>query len=373
MTRFHRKATTNSTAFSRCMRTLFYMSCIVVAGCATPQPPPTAPKLTPTLAHQSLLSGQLMAVAYSGYREGQHPDIGGGAVNPSREQILDDLERLSRHGFQLIRVYDSGVNAETILNLIKEHDLPIKVLLGIWLNAEVSNHDGCPWLSDPIPTAVLEANRTKNKQEVAKGVALANQFHDQVIAVNVGNEALVDWNDHMVSVESVITYVREVKASIQQPVTVADNYVWWIKHGKGLAEVVDFIGVHSYPVWESKSIEEAINYTEANISAVRAAHPDKRLAILEAGWATTAEEFGGRAGEAQQARYFSELRGWAHSNQTTVFFFEAFDEPWKGDPNNPLGAEKHWGLFKVDRSPKAVVIEHLPEIETKPRHTHSAP
>ena len=66
----------------------------------------------------------------------------------------------------------------------------------------------------------------------------------------------------------------------------------------------------------------------------------------------SANEFGDRAGEAQQARYYDELAGWARENDTTVFFFEAFDEPWKGDPNNPLGAEKHWGLFNVDRTPK---------------------
>ena len=30
----------------------------------------------------------------------------------------------------------------------------------------------------------------------------------------------------------------------------------------------------------------------------------------------------------------------------------AFDEPWKGDPDNPLNAEKYWGLFNVDRTPK---------------------
>ncbi len=37
-------------------------------------------------------------------------------------------------------------------------------------------------------------------------------------------EALADWNDHMVSINNVINYVREVKQSISQPVTVADNY-----------------------------------------------------------------------------------------------------------------------------------------------------
>ena len=31
------------------------------------------------------------AICYSGYREGQHPDRGDGAVNPSREEILQDL------------------------------------------------------------------------------------------------------------------------------------------------------------------------------------------------------------------------------------------------------------------------------------------
>ncbi len=46
---------------------------------------------------------------------------------------------------------------------------------------------------------------------------------------------------------------------------------------------------------------------------------------------------------------------WARTANTTVFFFEAFDEPWKGDERDPLGAEKHWGLFNVDRTPKQVM------------------
>ncbi len=76
---------------------------------------------------------------------------------------------------------------------------------------------------------------------------------------------------------------------------------------------------------------------------------------MEAGWATTASEFGSRANEAAQSRYFRELKEWAATTNTTVFFFEGFDEPWKGDDKNPLGAEKHWGLFNVDRTPKQVM------------------
>ena len=88
---------------------------------------------------------------------------------------------------------------------------------------------------------------------------------------------------------------------------------------------------------------------------VQAALPDKPIAILEAGWATTAIEFGERAGEAQQTRYYTELEQWGRDNNVSVFFFEAFDEPWKGNPSQPLGAEKHWGLWFVDRTPKQVV------------------
>ena len=75
----------------------------------------------------------------------------------------------------------------------------------------------------------------------------------------------------------------------------------------------------------------------------------------DGGWATTASEFGARANEASQTRYYHEIREWAEKANMTVFFFEAFDEPWKGDPDNPLGAEKHWGIFFVDRTPKQVM------------------
>ena len=296
-----------------------------------------------------------MAISYSGFREGQHPDRGDGAVNPSNAEILEDLEILVAHDFKLIRLYDSGANSLATLELIREHNLPIKVLLGMWLEAEFSNHEGCAWLHEPIPESELAENTLRNVAEVTRGIELAGEFDDVIVAVNVGNEALVSWNDHMVPLENVIAYVRQVKEAIEQPVTVADNYVWWIEDGAPLVAEVDFIGVHTYAAWEEKTIDEALDYTIENMEGVHAAHPDKRVAILEAGWATVAIEFGDRANEADQTRYYRELKDWATKSNVTVFFFEAFDEPWKGDPAVPLGAEKHWGIFNVDRTPKQVL------------------
>jgi exo-beta-1,3-glucanase (GH17 family) len=312
------------------------------------------------LAQQSpdaLIAEEVMAVAYSGFREGQYPDRGDGAVNPSAAEILEDLEILVAHDFKLIRLYDSGENSRLTLELIRRHALPIQVMLGVWLEAEFSNHEGCPWLNEPIPKTELADNAKRNVAELRRGIELANEFENVVVAVNVGNEALVDWNDHMVPVEKVIAYVRRVKAAIDQPVTVAENYVWWIRDGAALAEEVDFLGVHTYAQWEGKRIDEALAYTLENIAGVRAALPGKPLAIVEAGWATIAEEFGERANEADQVRFYVELENWARATNTTVFFFEAFDEPWKGDPDAPLGAEKHWGLFNVDRTPKQLMRE----------------
>jgi exo-beta-1,3-glucanase (GH17 family) len=312
---------------------------------------------------RDLLGGFKQAVCYSGFRHGQHPDRGDGAVNPSDKNILEDLEILSRHGnFGLIRLYDSRANSEAVLRLIEAHKIKMKVVLGAWLDAEMVNTN-CPWLGQPPSPQTLAANRLKNAKEIESVIRLANQYSNIVVAVAVGNEALVSWNDHMVPVDSVIRYVRQVKKSVSQPVTVADNYAWWAQHGAQLANELDFISVHTYPAWEGKDIDQAMAHTIANIQAVRNALPHSRMVITEAGWATVAREFGPRADEEKQKRYYHDLYAWAGKMNITAFFFEAFDEDWKGEPNDPLGAEKHWGLFTVDRKAKLAMNDLYPDLK----------
>ena len=145
---------------------------ISIAGCTSPsgESQPQGIIEFTKQAPESLLAGEFMAVAYSGFREGQHPDRGDGAVNPSAAEILEDLEILVAHDFRLIRLYDSGQNSRTTLELIQKHELPVKVLLGMWLEAEFSNHEGCPWLDEPIPDEELAANTLRNAAEVERGV-----------------------------------------------------------------------------------------------------------------------------------------------------------------------------------------------------------
>lgn len=304
-------------------------------------------------SENDLLTGTYKAICYSGFREGQHPDRGQGAVNPSKEEILEDLRILAEvEGFHLIRMYDSGENTQTVLELIAEYKIDMKVMLGIWLSAEVCSYPVCEWLTEPYSLETLAKNKLRNIAEIERGIVLANLFSDIVVAVNVGNEALVDWNDHLVDVDTLISYVRKVKQHIAQPVTVAENYEWWAAHGKKLAAELDFISIHIYPIWEGRDIEEGIDYSIENVQKVRNALPYTRIVISEAGWATTASEFGERASEEKQKIYYDWLMQWSKANNITTFFFAAFDEPWKGNPHDPFGAEKHWGLYFENRTPK---------------------
>ncbi len=311
----------------------------------------------------ALLGGVQHAVCYSGYRKGQFPDRGAGAVNPAPEQILEDLRILTRDGnFRLIRMYGAGEKTATTLRLIRKHDLDLKVMVGAWLAAEVSN-PACPWHPEPYADEVLEANRRGNAVEVQRAIGLANEFPEIVAAVSVGNEALVSWTDHLVPLETLIGYVRQVKAAVTQPVTVAENYVWWAEEGEPLARELDFVSVHLYPVWEERDIDEGLSYSIENLRRVRESLPESRLVIAEAGWASTASEFGDRASQTKQKRYYEEMFAWTAERNVTLFFFEAFDESWKGNPDNPAGAEKHWGLFTEERRPKLVVQARYPDLE----------
>ena len=97
-----------------------------------------------------------------------------------------------------------------------------------------------------------------------------------------------------------------------------------------------------------------MSFTIEGIENVIKALPNAKIAVLEAGWATIANEFGDRSNQANQKLYYNALKHWAENN-VTVFFFEAFDEPWKGNDNAPNAAEKNWGIYFEDRTPKLVL------------------
>lgn len=291
------------------------------------------------------------AICYSGFREGQSPDTG---VFPTYEQIKEDLLILQGQ-WKYLRLYACDQQSETILQVIKQEKLDFKVMLGAYIGAEANNF-GCPW-GGIHSEEDLEANAARNQKEIERLIELANQYPEIIFSLAAGNEATVDWTDHYVPVENVIRYVRMIKEGAKQPVTFCENYVPWLDKLKGLVEEVDFISIHTYPVWEYKNIHQAMEYTKQNYYSVADKYPHKPVVITEAGWATNSNGRGidpQNVSEDLQAVYYNDLMKWTGEKKILTFYFEAFDEPWKGS-QEALEPEKHWGLFTVDRKPKKVL------------------
>lgn len=293
------------------------------------------------------------AVCYSGYREGQSPRE---VIYPSYEEIREDLLILASN-WKLLRLYDCSPHAETVLRVISEESMDFRVMLGVDVAAEMSNPH-CPWGAE-FSEEILSNNRRLNEEQLDKLAALSNRYPDIVFSVSIGNEASVEWTDHMVPVESLVAYARKIKAAIKQPVTFCENYVPWTYKLEPLAAELDFLSVHTYPAWEYRTLEDALEYTKQNYHDVARHYPEKPVVITEAGWPTASNGRGiepHNASEELQASYYAQLLEWTSREKILTFVFEAFDEPWKGSPH-PQEPEKHWGLFKVDRKPKVVMQE----------------
>ncbi len=301
-------------------------------------------------AFEPVLEGRWIgnAVAYGPHRDGQAP----GGPDPSREQLLEDLRIMARH-WQLIRVYGSTGPTPELLALIREHRLPLRVMLGVWLAPE-TREDSAGRVIERFP-----ANRRANREQVAAAIRLARLHPDLVVAVSAGNETQVYWSAHRFPAAQLIRDLRRLRAGVRQPVTTADDYNFWNKpESRAVADEVDFITLHAHPLWNGKHLAEARDWTVAIHDSIRAAHPGHHVIYGETGWATRRHDQGeqavlmvGDADEASQRVFHEAITAWARDSRTTLFFFEAFDENWKGGPH-PNEVEKHWGLHRADRTPK---------------------
>lgn len=306
------------------------------------------------------------AVNYSPYRTSRGPaDLGSEVITPAN--VLQDLRLVQATGIGTIRLFSSRAFSETVLRVIRDNNLDLKVQLG----------------SFPVPptTAAIEA---ENQAEIEAQIRLANAFPDIVLAVSVGNEKLVEWSANRMDPPVLAAYLRKVRAAVRQPVTINDNWLYWSKVDKVIAESVDFAAVHVYPFldtfydptkydWRQKSVPEgqrAQAMIDATITEAKKQFEDARAGLVkfglgsipmvigETGWAAVDTNGGPalafRAHPVNQKMYFDALQVWATQGRRDVqgpkaiFFFQAFDEPWKqGDDG--------WGLFNAQRQARYTV------------------
>ncbi len=291
------------------------------------------------------------AICYGPHRDGQSP----GGESPTREQLLHDLKVMSRH-WNMIRMYGSRGAIETVLPLIREEGLDMRVVVGAWIETEARvNEEG--QVVEAFPEVVKN-----NRSEVESAIRLANEYPDIVAAVTVGNETQVSWSSHKVRMPVLVNYIRQVRDQTRVPVSTADVSTYWAKpQSTYMSDEVDFIFTHIYAMWNGQPLDNAMAWTKQQYALGVARHPDQQFVIGEAGWATDrltegeqARWITGVASEENQEVFYRDYLSWTTANQIPNFYFEAFDEKWKGN-DDPSEVEKHWGLFNADRTPKRVM------------------
>lgn len=293
------------------------------------------------------------AICYSGYRENQSPVD---CTYPTYEQIVEDLKILDSMGFKYIRMYDPVSYAEMTCQVIKDLGLDIKMMLGPGLISEVNN-PGCPWLKTNYSDEELAERARFNDSRIDELIRIANKHSDVINAVSVGNENTPEWGANNVPVERLIGFAKRLKEGTGKPVTFNEGAFEWEKIPE-IAERMDIISVHSYPLWYGNTVEEALEVNKTWYKKIKELYPDKLVLFSEVGWATNCADFSqmkeGQANEENQKKYYDEFWAWADSEKIIAYMFEAFDEPWKGG-NRPNEAEKNWGIFYVDRTPKLML------------------
>lgn len=271
-----------------------------------PEPMPAAP----------LKAGdKLWCLSYAPFRGSQSPHQQGTQVPAA--QIEEDIKQLAQIS-DCVRVYATDQGIDAVVPIAARYGM--KVLQGIW----VSN------------------SPDKTRIQVDAALALAERYPGTVLAIIVGNEALLRGD---ISAPDLAALVRSVKARAKVPVTYADVWEFWLRAPE-VAAAVDFITVHILPYWEDFPIgaDQAAAHVNAIHKKVAAVFAPKDVIIGEVGWPSQGRmREGALPSPANQARVIQEVLAHAAREKYRVNVIEAYDAPWKRAQEGVVGG--HWGLF----------------------------
>lgn len=368
---------------------LFFLAMVSCNGSSQESDSSSAP--AEVTAAELLGDPEYRAISYGGYRENSRD------VQPTVAQLKEDMLLMHAMGIRLLRTYNvhlpHSTNVLKAIRELKQEDSSFEmyVMLGAWIDAKNS------WTDEP--DRIRDENAPRNEVEITRAAELAREYSDIVKIIAVGNEAMVHWQtEYYVEPGIILQWVRhlqDMKAAGELPetlwITSSDDYTSWGGGGEeyhtedlnALYEAVDFVSMHTYPMHNThynplfwgvredeaglsdlekihnamdRSLELAITQYNDVVSYMESIGVDKPVHIGETGWATVSNEMYGEGGanaidEYKMGMYHDMIREWSDQNNISVFYFEAFDEPWK-DAGNPEGSENHFGLINLQGEAK---------------------
>ena len=262
--------------------------------------------------------GKINSFSYAPFREGQSPLT---RVFPTKEQIDEDLRLLSGETHS-IRTYSSVDGMEEVPAIARKYGL--KIIQGAWISGTAKD----------------------NQNEVNQLIKLANEYPDVITRVIVGNEVLLRSEQKPAQL---ISYIRQVKQAIKQPVSYADVWSFYLRYPE-IAQELDYYTVHILPYWEDEplSIDETSDRVEVNYAKIRDSFPVKPILIGESGWPSAGRQRGEAVpGVVNSAKFIRSLVQLANKNGFDYNVVEAFNQPWKSKLEGVVGA--NWGVYSSDR------------------------
>ncbi|MDU8885654.1 glycosyl hydrolase family 17 protein [Yeosuana sp. MJ-SS3] len=340
-----------------------------------------------------------LAMSYGGYRYADH------SIEPTLQELKEDMKLLSAIGVKIVRTYKlTKPHASNLVKAISElknedPNFEMYVMLGVWINCK----NAFSWENgEPIHNEESEDNAA----EVERAVKLAGKFPDIIKIIAVGNEAMVKWaTSYYVEPWVILKWVKYLQNLKKEGdlandiwITSSDNFASWGGGGEEyhvedlneLIKAVDYISMHTYPMHDthyqpefwlnSDGMEGKTDMEKIEISMLRAKEyammqyedvkkymeslgVNKPIHIGETGWASVSTGHYGPDGskacdEYKEALYYKHMRDWTNDVGMSCFYFEGFDEPWKGGENSG-NSEKHFGLFTVDGKAKYVLWDEV--------------
>jgi hypothetical protein len=159
----------------------------------------------------------------------------------------------------------------------------------------------------------------------------------------VGNEVLLRGDLEPAALVQVLADARRGSAV---PVSYADVWAFWDKHGVALMPHVDVVSIHILPYWEDQpvGVDAAVDHVYRISAAMKQRFAGRPVLVAETGWPAAGRQRGPAApGRFEQARFVRELLA-RHAVEPLGFnVVEGFDQPWKRRLEGEMGGA--WGLF----------------------------
>jgi len=201
---------------------------------------------------------------------------------------------------------------------------------------------------------------------------------DHIIGMTVGNEFILDYLDDNDATdpngavgnegaEMLMGFINDTKTmlsnmSVSLPVGNSDAGAYF---NTLVLEDVDYGMANVHPWFANVSIDQAAGWTWSffeinNVDFAATLSNKPSMSIAETGWPTNSSNAGNEsngpsnASEANLQIFLDTFVCQANANGTEYYFFEYFDEIWKGEEFG--GVEGYWGLFYANRTLKNIVI-----------------